>query len=262
MVVFTDLDGTLLDADAYDFSGAETALARLRSRRVPIVFCTSKTRAETELWRSRLQNRDPFVVENGGAAFIPRDYFGPGSTELRDGYEVLEFGVPYLNLVRALRQCSAESGIGVKGFCDMTASELSAESGLGLREAELAKQREYDEAFRITSDVPEEALLRSIRNRGLRCTRGGRYFHITGENDKGLAVVQLIDRFRRQLGNSIVSVGLGDGLNDADFLNVVDVPILIPSAHLTELRKAVPRGAVARAPGPAGWNQALMDVMA
>jgi mannosyl-3-phosphoglycerate phosphatase len=96
---------------------------------------------------------------------------------------------------------------------------------------------------------------------GLRCTRGGRYFHITGDNNKASAVVHLIDRFRRRLGNSIVSVGLGDGLNDGDFLNVVDVPILIPSAHLNDLRKAVPRGTVASAAGPEGWNQAVLHVL-
>jgi mannosyl-3-phosphoglycerate phosphatase len=261
IVVFTDLDGTLLDAQSYDFSQAEPALDKLRSRRVPIVFCTSKTRAETELWRSRLQNRDPFVVENGGAAFIPRDYFGPVPTELRDGYEVLEFGARYSDLVRTLEQCSAESGIVVKGFYDMTAAELSEDAGLSLEQAELAKQREYDEPFRIASGVSGEALLRSITNRGLRCTRGGRYFHITGDNSKALAIVPLIERFRRQLGNDIVSVGVGDGLNDADFLNVVDVPILIPSVHLHDLRIAVPRGTVASAAGPAGWNSAILQVL-
>jgi mannosyl-3-phosphoglycerate phosphatase len=95
----------------------------------------------------------------------------------------------------------------------------------------------------------------------LRCTRGGRYFHITGKNSKAEPVLRLIDRFRRQLGKTIVSVGLGDGLNDADFLNVVDIPILIPSAHLNHLRRAVARGTVANSAGPAGWNQALLHVL-
>ena len=57
------------------------------------------------------------------------------------------------------------------------------------------------------------------------------------------------------------TVGLGDGPNDAPFLNVVDVPILIPSALLEQLRKAAPRGRVAAQAGPAGWNQAVLELL-
>jgi len=70
-VVFTDLDGTLLDHSSYSFEAARPALEGLRARRIPVVPCTSKTRAEVEEIRTRLRNRDPFVVENGGAALIP-----------------------------------------------------------------------------------------------------------------------------------------------------------------------------------------------
>src|SRR5262245_50293684 len=58
-LVFTDLDGTLLDADTYSYEAASPALERLRERGTPLVMVTSKTRAEVELWRWRLSNRDP-----------------------------------------------------------------------------------------------------------------------------------------------------------------------------------------------------------
>ena len=74
-IVFSDLDGTLLDGDDYSHDQALPALRLLRRRNIPLVLCTSKTRAEVEFHRRRLANRDPFVVENGGAVYVPEGYF-------------------------------------------------------------------------------------------------------------------------------------------------------------------------------------------
>jgi len=74
-VIFTDLDGTLLDAETYSYEAARPALAMLKKRQIPVVLCTSKTRAETEAIARRLGLKHPFIVENGGAIFIPQGYF-------------------------------------------------------------------------------------------------------------------------------------------------------------------------------------------
>jgi len=75
LVVFSDLDGTLLDHDTYSFDDARPALERLGHAGVPLVLCTSKTRAEVEPLREALDNDSPFIVENGGAIMIPDGYF-------------------------------------------------------------------------------------------------------------------------------------------------------------------------------------------
>ena len=75
VIVVSDLDGTLLDHETYSFDAARPALARLRQADVPLVLCTSKTRAEVESIRRSLDNEHPFIVENGGAVVIPLDYF-------------------------------------------------------------------------------------------------------------------------------------------------------------------------------------------
>ncbi|RLB68721.1 MAG: mannosyl-3-phosphoglycerate phosphatase, partial [Deltaproteobacteria bacterium] len=66
LVIFTDLDGTLLDRDSYSWQPARNALERCRQCRVPVVAATSKTLAETEVV-SREIGLDPrFIFENGG----------------------------------------------------------------------------------------------------------------------------------------------------------------------------------------------------
>src|SRR5262249_39570829 len=69
-IVFSDLDGTLLDARTYDWRPAERALARLAELGVPVILTSSKTRAEIEEWRRTLGNREVFVSENGGGIYF------------------------------------------------------------------------------------------------------------------------------------------------------------------------------------------------
>ena len=74
-IIFSDLDGTLLDSVDYSFAAALPALEAIRTQDVPLILCSSKTRAEIEVYRQRLNNEHPFITENGGGIFIPQDYF-------------------------------------------------------------------------------------------------------------------------------------------------------------------------------------------
>ncbi len=187
-VIFTDLDGTLLDARTYSFEPAEEALALLEEAGVPLVICTSKTRAEIIYWRERLGNRDPFVCENGGAVYVPDGYFpfDPDGSRQAGGYRVTEFGTAYRTLREALVSLRAK-GLDVKGFGDMTKEEVSGLTGLTVVQAALAMEREYDEPFVLSGGgEPPDTLLKSIEGLGLRYTKG-RLMHILGDNDKGRA---------------------------------------------------------------------------
>jgi len=261
-LIFTDLDGTLLDHDTYCWEAALAALDHLRRRSVPWVAVTSKTRAETELWRLRLGNDHPFIVENGGAAFVPAEYFPAGVPGARreGSYEVLEWGTPYGDLVAALGSAARASRCEVRGFHEMPPEEVSELCGMPLPEALLAKQREYDEPFLVCDAGRAGALTAAIERQGRRWTRGGRFWHILGANDKAVAVEALCALFRRARP-WLRTIGLGDGPNDAAFLNVVDVPVLIRSPRSAELQAAVPGGRLTDRRGPAGWNDAVLSLV-
>ena len=258
LVVFTDLDGTLLDRDTYSFEAAVPALKNLEEAGVPVVLVSSKTRKEIEFWRQKLKNRYPFCVENGAAVVIPAGTLEvPGQVVHEGEYDVVEFGVPYRQLTIALKGAARESGCRVRGFSDMAVHEISRHCDLPMEQAILAQARQYDEPFVILKGDPD--LLRlSIEKRHLRLTSGGRFFHITGSNDKSDAVMLLIEAYRRQ--GQIRTIGVGDGPNDAGFLNLVDYPVLLDSPHAEEVRKQAPRARMACA-GPPGWNQALLEIL-
>ena len=193
-IIFTDLDGTLLDHDTYSFSAALPAIKLIKKKEIPLVLCSSKTRAEIEYWRSRLENLHPFISENGGGIFIPLSYFSEddiGAMRLKakmvDGYHELVLGTPYPVLRGALEDLRIHV-FGIKGFGDMSAGEVAQLTGLSGKEAELAKNREFDEPFIFPGDQRKlKALLSSIREKGLRCAQG-RFFHLMGDNDKGKAM--------------------------------------------------------------------------
>lgn len=260
-VIFTDLDGTLLDHNTYSFAAATPALRLLSLKGCPLVICTSKTRAEIEVVRDKLGNADPFISENGGAVFIPRGYFTVpvGRTRESGGYQVIELGTPYDRLRAAIREIRSTTGCRVVGFGDMTVEEVARDAGLDRASARLARMREYDEPFVVPDPACVDGVLAEIGALGLRYTRGGRYFHLTGDSDKGRAVSLLAALFRQEYGE-VTTVGLGDSANDLPMLAATDIPVLVQrpdgSYEETDL-DAVHAGGV----GPEGWNRAVIEIL-
>lgn len=262
LVVFSDLDGTLLDPATYRWEPAGPALEALRRAGAPLVLVSSKTRAELEAWRRRLGNLHPFVVENGGAVYVPLGYFPFSLADAveRDGYQVVPLGRPYPELVRALRDAAAETGVQVVGFHQMTPGQVRRHARLSWLEARLAKQREYDEPFLIRGRTDPSPLLAAIERRGLRWTRGGRFYHILGENEKAAAVHRLICAYRN-LYREIRTLGLGDGWNDVSFLKLMDIAVVVKSPAASEICAALPGARQTCQPGPQGWSQAVLEVL-
>ena len=266
LVIFTDLDGTLLDSQTYRWQAAEPALRRLRLQGAPVVLCTSKTRAEVLPLRGELGLRDPFVVENGGAICIPRNYFpfALPTARVEAGYQVLELGLSYPKLVKALDEAAKTSGVAVRGFSRMSDKEVATRCGLSREQARRARKREFDEPFLLEKGTPKqkERFFRWLQQRGLRWREGGRFLHVMGGNDKAAAVARLIDLYRQQYGE-IATVGLGDSPNDFDFLRLVDTAVVVAlpdGTHDPELRRKVPQAVLARGIGPEGWNEALREI--
>src|SRR5580765_6997542 len=94
IVVFSNLDAVLGHPGPNAFSEAASALKPLERARIPLVLCSSKTRAEVEVIQQALDVRHPFVCESGSAAFVPAGYFTFEVTNAREvaGYRAIELG--------------------------------------------------------------------------------------------------------------------------------------------------------------------------
>ena len=262
-VLFTDLDGTMLDSVTYSYEKALPLIELLKQKSIPIVFCSHKTRAEQEVYRQELGIPDPFIVENGGAIFIPQGYFSFSFDYDGDlgEYRVIKLGMPYAEIRRMLERVRAEVGVDFRGFGDMSAEEVAKDAGLDLEAARRAKKREYDETVKPV-DNPEEMnkVLKAIKKAGLNYTHGGRYYGVMGANDKGRAVDILAKLFRRKLGQ-VETVGIGDSGNDLPMLAVVDIPVLVqkPGGWWEDI--GLPRLSRTEGVGPEGWSRAIEEII-
>ena len=264
LVIFTDLDGCLLDSKTYSFEPAQAALRLIKQKKIPLVLVSSKTRVEMEEYRRRLKNDHPFVSENGGAIFIPKDYLSFQFSHEREWekYFVLELGTFYPQIIRALEFIKKETGIRIRGFRDLSEEDLVFLSGLTREEAAWAKKREYDEPFLIEGGEKEIKIVqKKIRERGLNYVWGGRFHHILGKNDKGKATQILKDLYKKEFP-SIWTLGIGDSLNDLPMLSGVDHPIFLKGGEdLSPEISPVKNLVLLEGTGPQAWNEAILSVL-
>ncbi len=267
-LIFTDLDGSLLDHHSCSWAPAQEALLEMERRRVPLIFVTGKTRAELEPLRRKLGNAHPFITENGGGIFIPQGYFNlrlEGARRM-GRYHCIALGRPYAEVIAALEELAAESEVNVVGFHQMSAREIAQNTGLVLRDAELARERDFEEPFFFAgaSEQATEKFVQAARRQGMELVRGERFWHLGVGHDKGRAVRLLSKLYRAATRSRLRSVGLGHSPDDISLLAAVDYPVLLPrsdGSFVPEVLSKLPRVARGAAPGPAGWNQAVLQLL-
>ena len=265
LIVFSSLDGSLLDSETRAWEAARPALDVLRRLEIPVVLTSSQTRGEVAAHARAMDLATPFVAESGGAIVVPAGYFGhkvPGS-QTRDGYDVLPLGVPRRDLARALAEMATKIGARVRGIASLGLSEVQRLTGLSRGAVRLALEREHDETFVVEDEASLAALAEAARERKLRVRRGRRFFHLSGDTDKGRAARVLMGLFEAA-GRRLVSIGLGDAPNDLSMLSAVQQPIVIPGPDGTAdpaLAESLPGAQLAPRPGPAGWNAAVLAVL-
>jgi mannosyl-3-phosphoglycerate phosphatase len=265
LLVATDLDGTLLDAVTYSFEAALPALRLLAERRARLVLATSKTRAEILPLTGQLPLPTSLIVENGGALLVPEALL-PGPLEgavAQGGFWCLTLGAPRETILRELEAIAGEAGANLLPFSRLDADAIARLTGLSPEASELASRREYDEPFLLEGEESIRELSQSAERRGFRLSRGGRFWHFTGKTDKGRALRALLLALAAA-GVQLRTIGLGDAANDLPLLQAVERPVVIPDRLGRidpTLEAGLPFAERAPAPGPIGWNAAVLAIL-
>lgn len=242
VVVFTDLDATLLTVGDYSFEKARAGLDLCHRLKIPVIAVTSKTLDETRLWVERIGLDQRFVFENGGGI------------HLEDG-EIIELGVDYSILRQVMGKLSLT--FPVRGFGDMDAEEIAERTGLSLDEARIAKIRHFSEPF-ICPGADIERLEKAICSYDLQMVRGGHFFHLQAAGQsKGKAIAFLLERFKTDSGR-VFSIALGDSPNDFSMLSRVDYPWLIRRSGREQIMPEIDNLRITSKIGPEGWSEAIL----
>lgn len=270
-VVYTDLDGTLLDHDTYSWLAAAPMLEQCRDSGIPVVPCTSKTRAELLPLRTSLDNSEPFIIENGAAVLIPATLTlsGTETLPLVDGFRVMSFVAPrshWLDVIaRAHAACDRTGQARVaRGFSEMTAAEIAGLTGLSEAAAEQAAAREYGEPLHWRVPEAERSDFKAaLLEHGAVLLQGGRFAHVSGASDKGRALRWLQARYAETWGESPVSIAAGDSHNDVAMLEAADWALVVRSpVHEPPRLVRSTNCLVSDAVGPSGWSEGLARIFA
>src|SRR4029077_4231673 len=123
--------------------------------------------------------------------------------------------------------------------------------------------------FTTTDEKSIDRFVQAARERGFDTRRGRTFWHLSARCDTARAVRTLAQLFREATHIKLRLVGIGGSEEDLPWLRAIDHPVLLPDsregANATDLH-AVSRGqrraiSVGDAPGAAGWNKAILDII-
>lgn len=255
-LIFTDLDGTLLDHHDYRFTEAEPALDRIRRLRIPLIINSSKTYAEIDEIRRALHCNGAFVVENGAAIFFPAGLFAGYDEPLNQ----VILGCPLSDILAVIHPFRERYGFAFKGFSDFSVDEVMAETGLTKLQAEQAKQRLASEPLKwMDSEEKLGEFTRLLSEKGLKVIRGGRFLHVMGEHDKACAMAWLLNKYQKQRQTALSTIALGDSQNDREMLEQADYAGVVRriGGDCLEVNKDPERTIISDLPAPSGWREIM-----
>lgn len=261
-LVFTDIDGTLVDYPARSFDIARPTATRLSELGIPIILCSSKTFGEQLNLQESFGVSLPCIVENGSAIATPARFWRerPEGTSEHDGWNWLSLGLPAAEIRRRLRRIESEIGESLVGFGTMATEDVATHTGLDLVSARRAQAREFSETLALSRPGTFWAELEPLfAAQGLSCAPAGRFRTVVSSAcDKGKAVRKFVALVARDTGRSdLLSIGLGDGPGDRDLLLATHVSYQVMNSE----RGFSPIDAadVVKIPevGPRGWVKAI-----
>ncbi len=256
IIVFTDLDGTLLDHDTYSYADANDALALLHAHNIPLILASSKTAAEIRPLRAELGfSQCPAIVENGSGV-ISGETTDESAREQANDYGAL---LDVLNATPAALRKQFES------FSDWSPEEIAKITGLPLESAKLAGMRQFSEpGLWRGDDAGLSEFITHLSGKGVAARRGGRFLTLSFGTTKGQRVREVAALYTAE---SIApkTIALGDAPNDIEMIEAVDFGVIIANPHGKDMPQldGETSGNIERSVlnGPKGWNESVIRIV-
>jgi mannosyl-3-phosphoglycerate phosphatase len=266
ILVFSDLDGTLLDYNTYEFTKAQSALDYIKKNNIPLILVSSKTRNELNYYQEKIGVIEyPFIVENGSAVFTPADYFTKITSQTKytvDSLDCYNLGIPVIQLEEFLNNISKKHNYKIRGFYNMPAREIQELTRLSDRELHMSLQREF--SVPLLYDHKSEIILKEeIINTNLRILYGGRFMHLLGNTNKGKAMKLIVEGYKKKWNNHYIkTIAVGDSQNDEAMLAAADYPILVKKHNDSwDKRVKLDNLIYSSGIGPVGWNSSILKIL-
>jgi len=246
--VLTDLDGTLLEHGGVLGAEARAAIARLRGLGIPVVPLTSKTEVELRTLLAELDSGGVGSFENGAGIVSP------------SGVALSEKAIPLARLAGHLEELARSAKLALTSALALPVAEIRRITGLPEAKVPAMLARGFGLPFLAPEGAGPALEAAASGLPGVRLTRGGQFWHLSGDHGKEDALDLLVATGAA----ARPFAGFGDAPNDAGFLARCDVAVLLPRAAGgvdPALAAAVPGARVAPFPTGRGWAAALDELL-
>ena len=256
VVIFTDLDGSLLHRDTFQFDTIKDYIKSLVSKGIIIIPNSSKTEKEIEKFNEELGINLPYISENGssihGLNLITSNF--PDKLVLsRDKEELLKI---YENKVpEKLKE---------KCFQISKMSKKEKENILGQKDEKLkdALNRKYTLPFLFKGDKNEKnRLLKILNSNSLTLQEGGRVSNLCDNINKVKSMNRVI-KILKKTEDKIKTIAVGDNFNDLEMLRNCDIPCLVFNDQFKLDQININNLIFSNKPSPEGWADVIKMALA
>ena len=252
IIIFTDLDGTLLDRDTFKFDKIIGYLKDLILKDIYIIPNSSKTRQEVEFFNKELDENLSYVVENGAAIYnlnLINSSFPEKISLSRETSEILKIFEKKVS-IKFRSKCK---------FIDKLSIDKQLKIfGLSKQKIRFALNREYTIPLLFDGSKNEKtSLFKSVSDAGLSLQEGGRVINLCDKVSKAQAMKKVIKIFKKISKEELITIGVGDNFNDLEMLKNSDIPCLVFNDKFTMEKININNCLVSNKPAPEGWEEVV-----
>jgi predicted mannosyl-3-phosphoglycerate phosphatase (HAD superfamily) len=265
----------LLPERGKSLAGFDEFTAALDHGGIPSVWLTKRSRLQFDEPRRKLGHAHPFIAEDGCGAYLPEDYFHlrPDTAEGRSRnastmrlgrFTCIPIAEPLPAAANALEALSQVTGLPIVTLLSLSGRELVQNTGLPPREAELARQRDFDELFFFAgaSQAQTERFLAAGRKRGIEFRQHGMLWSAAIGASIRRCVAALSKLYDRALRYHAPSVAIATEDVAPKLFPFCDRSLLLAgrAPEATTDRREYPRSREFPLKSPGVWEQVLRSV--
>ena len=230
ILLFTDLDGTLLNKKTFEFKAALNLIKNCISKGINIIPNSSKTDLELNEICEDLKIPKVYISENGSCIY--------GLNFLSD--KLNEKICLSRNKEIIFKNFSDNINFKLQKKCLILENETLQNQievlGLPKNKISKAMNRKFSMPFIFLGNKEEEVELKnSVKTHGLNIQFGGRVLSLGDKVSKGNAMVRFISLLSNETKKNYISICVGDNENDFDMLDKCDYPCLVKNGPLKKI---------------------------
>ena len=255
ILIFTDLDGSLLHRDTFKFDPIKDYILSLVNQGIIIIPNSSKTEREIEKFNEELGVKLPYISENGSSI---------------QGLNLINANFPNKIVL------SREKEELIKIFNDKVPEQLKdkcieiskinkkkQEKIFGQKDDNLknALNRKYTLPFLFKGDKTEKNKLSKIlSSSSLTLQEGGRIVNLCDNINKVKSMNKVI-KILKKTEDRIKSIAVGDNYNDLEMLKNCDIPCLVFNDKFKLDQINIDNLIFSNKPSPEGWADVIKKAL-